>query len=150
MSTVTVHDEQTVIPATQAEVLAVEAVEAEAVIAAAETVVEVAAIEAERDVTIAEIKAETEVAAVEAVAEVAAEQSELEQCRQNIATLQAETAELRAQIAALSILPTSTTLEPSLPPSPLESEDVEGHREPETLVPPPVEKPRARPKTRWT
>lgn len=132
------------------------AAEAPAVEAAAEAAVEIAQIEADRDVAIAEIQAETAETAIEAAAESDAEQAEedeqfddlaegLEECRQNIVTIQAQQSETVALLS--SIL---ERLPPAQPPQPepnpeQESVNADGPQAAETPEAPPP----ARPKARW-
>lgn len=120
-------------------------IQAEAVEEVAETAVdgavEIARIEANRDVAIAEIQADSLETAVEASADAAA-QSELEECRSRIASLEAsniaqatELETLRAQL----ILPASEN-SPANPPPPLE--EGEGVAPPEAATAPEPEKPK--------
>jgi hypothetical protein len=80
----------------------------------AEAAVEIARIEAERDITVAAIQAETTEAALEAQTN-----AELERCRTRIAELETVLAEKEKAIAALSTQPLIVeTVEEAPPPNP--------------------------------
>lgn len=92
--------------------------EAKAAEEIAHAAIEISRIEADRDIIIAEIAAEARTAETEAVMEHNANQ-ELEQCRTEIATLQAQLIEAEATIAVLSTPPPTQEPDPELqsPPS---------------------------------
>lgn len=112
----------------------VEAVEAigEAVETETDAQVEIARIEAERDVTIAAINAEVEEARIEGVSEAVAEQTseneELERCRLNIAELEMKVATLET---VLQLIQQSST-PPELPQMENPSEEESGEVTPES------------------
>ncbi len=122
----------------------VEVVEGAEVEPVAEAAVEIATIEANRDVTIAAIHAEQEIAVHEAISE-SVSNSELEACRTRITELETANTLLTAEVARLTPPPSE---EP--PPSPAvevaEAENVEvvGPRENQEPAPEP-EKPRRKP-----
>lgn len=113
--------------------------------AVAEAAVEIAAIEAERDVTLAVIAAEAEGERMDAVLELD-QSAELEACRTRIAGLEAENLALTAQ---LTLLQSESEPPPSQPEA--EAEVVVNVEEgpPEAETAPEPEKPKRRP-LRWT
>lgn len=115
-------------------------------IAATEAVVEVAQIEADRDIAIAEIHAETTEALIEAEAEEGAEETDLvlegiDECRRNIETLTGTVETLATLI--------SERLPPAPPPPPdLSPDDASADAPQEADVPPAPPPPKTK-KSRW-
>jgi len=95
--------------------------------------VEVAAIEAERDVAIAEIQAEVASVAIEEAKVFEATQQELEECRKNIATLQVTVTDLQTELHLIQ----QVLMERLPQPNPPAEENVSQEVMPDNQEPPP-------------
>lgn len=108
----------------EGEAAASPSIETEAVVAAADASVEIAQIDADRAVAVEEIAAETARVGIEADKERNTQiQVELEQCQQNIATMQASLSTVQEELKL--ILSRLTPLELLLPQTPAVDESVE-------------------------